>query len=184
MMDGKMRDRSLRTLLAAALATALALATLSPAAAIVRFEPTPEPVPERWLAEVAVDVPWAGVSMKMPADWSVKIKPEPALGISGGGALLVAFGPGDTMCMLEAYDPETIETWQDVGVQPVRELTIAGYRAERFDDMLGTGMAIGSAYTVYAPTIIYSLFCSAERAPIDRWLSLAETLELPSERAP
>ena len=71
-----------------------------------------------------------------------------------------------------------------MGVQPVRELTIAGHRAERFDDMLGTGAAIASAYTVYAPTTIYSLFCSAERAPIDRWLSLAETLELPSERAP
>ncbi len=184
MMDGKMRDRSLRTLLAAALATALALATLSPAAAIVRFEPTPEPVPERWLAEVAVDVTWAGVSMKMPAEWSVKIKREPVLGISGGAALLVAFGPGDTMCMLDAYDPETIETWQDVGVQPVRELTIAGHRAERFDDMLGSGATIASAYSIYAPSTIYSLFCSAERAPIDRWLSLAETLELPAERAP
>ena len=68
MMDGNPRDRSLRTLLATALATALALATLSPAAAIVRFEPTPEPVPERWLAEVAVDV--------RPGDQTLELPPE------------------------------------------------------------------------------------------------------------
>jgi hypothetical protein len=164
--------------------TALVLATFSPVVAIVRFEPTPEPVRERWVAEVEVAVPWAQVSLRVPAEWKVKVKREPTLGISGGAALLAAFGPGGTVCVLDIYDPQTIETWQDAGVQPARDLTIAGHPAERFDDMIGAGAATASAYSIYAPEWIYSLFCTADRAPTDRWLSVIETLELPPERMP
>ena len=164
--------------MATGLSLLLTAAVLSPATAIVRFEPTPEVVPDRWTAEVEVAIEWAGVSVRLPASWRASIKPEPAAGIGGGAALLVAFGPGDTLCMLDMYDADTVETWQDVGVEPAGELTIAGYRAERFDDMLGTGAAIASAYSVYAPGYLFSFMCSAAQAPTDRWLSVAETIQI------
>lgn len=157
---------------------ALILAAYAPTAAVVRFEPTPEPVPERWGAEVDVAVAWAGVSMRVPASWTVRVKDEPATGFASGASLLAASGPGDTMCMLHMFDPRKIETWQDVGVVAADELTIAGHRTERFDDMWGTGSGISSAYSIYAGERLYSLLCSAERAPADRWLSIAETIEL------
>ena len=169
--------RSIAAIVAAVVST---LAILTPASAVVRFEPTPEPVPPRWSADVPVAVEWAGVSMRIPAEWSISIKREPAAGIAGGASLLAAFGPGDSLCLLHAYDPTTVETWQDVGVEPAAELTIAGHRAERFDDMLGTGAPISSAYSIYANDRLYSLLCHADRAPADRWLSIAETLQLPS----
>jgi len=166
-------------LTAIVLALALALATIAPASAVVRFEPTPEPVPPRWSADVPVVVEWAGVSMRIPADWTVSIKREPSAGVTGGASILAAFGPDDSLCLLHMYDPASVQTWQDVGIEATAELTIAGHRAERFDDMLGTGAAISSAYSIYAPDYLYSLLCHAHRAPADRWLSMAETLRLP-----
>ena len=157
---------------------ALTLSASVPTAAVVRFEPTPEPVPERWGVEVDVAVEWAGVSMRVPASWKVRVKREPSAGLGSGTSLLSAFGPGDTLCMLEVFDAATVESWQDVGVAAVAELTIAGHRSERFDDMWGTGSGVTSAYSIYADDRMYSLMCTADRAPIDRWLSIAETIEL------
>lgn len=156
----------------------LAFAVISPATAIVRYEPTPEVVPDRWTAEVEVSVEWAGVSVRIPASWRASIKREPAAGVGSGASLLVAFGPGDTLCMLDMFAADAVETWQDVGVEPADELMIAGHRAERFDDMLGTGATIASAYSVYAPDYVFSFLCSADQAPADRWLSVAETIEV------
>ena len=118
--------------------------------------------------------------MSVPSSWTVRVKDEPATGLGSGATLLATSGPGETLCMLAVYDPERIETWQDVGVAATAELTIAGHRTERFDDMWGTGAGVSSAYSVYAGDHLYSLLCSAEEAPADRWLSIAETIELAS----
>jgi hypothetical protein len=167
-------------LTAVVVALALTLTSVASASAVVRFGPTPEPVPPRWSAEVPVLVEWAGVSMRFPSEWTVSIKREPPAGMAGGASILAAFGPDDSLCLLHLYDPATVQTWQDVGIEATAELTIGGHRAERFDDMLGTGAAISSAYSIYAPEFLYSLLCHARRAPADRWLSIAETLRLPA----
>jgi hypothetical protein len=172
------RPRQTQALSAAVVSLVLALVVVFPATAVVRFEPTREVVPDRWTADVEITVDWAGISVRIPASWDASIKREPPTGIGSGAAVLVAFGPGDTLCMLDMFDAEQVETWQDAGVEAARELTIAGHRSERFDDMLGTGAAITSAYSVYAPSYVYSLLCSADKAPEDRWLSIVETLEL------
>jgi hypothetical protein len=125
-----------------------------------------------------VTVDWAGVSLRIPTAWEASIKREPATGIGSGASLLTAFGLGGTLCMLEVFDPERTETWQDVGVVAVVELTIAGQRAERFDDMWGTSAGVSSAYSIHTSGFLYSFVCSADRAPLDRWLSIAETFEL------
>ncbi len=175
--------RAVHPLAVIGVALALSASALSPAAAVVRFEPKAEPVPVRWPAEVAVAVEWAGVSMRIPASWKVSIKREPGTGIGSGASLMTASGPGDTLCMLDVFDPERVETWQDVGVEAADELTISGHRTERFDDMWGTGASVSSAYSIHARGYVYSLLCSAERAPIDRWLSIAETFEFLSGSA-
>ena len=103
------------------------------------------------------------------------------LGITWGTvsvSLLVAFGPSDSMCMLEVFDADKVESWQDVGVEPTAALSIDGHRTERFDDIRGLGATISSAYSVYASGHVYGFFCSADRAPSDRWFSIAETLRL------
>lgn len=172
-------ERQIRILLAVAAAVTLGVVAQAPVAGVVRFEPTPEPIRQPWDAEVPVDVAWAGVSMRIPSTWTVSIKPEPATSDVSGASLLATLGPGDSVCLLSMYDPGTVETWQDVGVRAAAELTIGGHRAERFDDMLGTGAAISSAYNVHTSDLMYSLLCHADQAPADRWLSLAETLSFP-----
>lgn len=175
-------SRRSRVLVAAIVSSAvLAWASLSSALAVVRFEPTPEPVPERWTADVPVVVDWAGVAMRLPSSWSVSVKREPALGLAGGASILAASGPGRSLCVLHVYDPGRVQTWQDVGVEPALGLTLAGQRAERFDDLLGTGAAVSSAYSIHAPGYLYSLLCHADHAPADRWLSIAQTIELRTE---
>lgn len=165
--------------------SALALTTLSlsvlatmPVSAVVVFEPTREPPPERWLADVPLAIEWADVSMRLPEAWEGKVKRAPVDG-SAGASLMVAFGPGDSVCLLDRYDSEAVESWQDVGVSAVAELLIDGYPAERFDDMLGMGAPTASAYSIDAGERTYSLLCSAEQAPGDRWLSIAETITVP-----
>ena len=174
------QPQPVRPIAAIVAAVALSLALVTPTSAVIRFEPTPEPVPPSWSADVSAVVEWAGVSMRIPAEWTISIKREPAAGIVGGASLLAAFGPDDSLCLLSVYDPAAVETWQDVGIEATAELTIAGHRAERFDDMLGTGAPISSAYSIYANDRLYSLLCHADRAPADRWLSIAETLQLPA----
>ena len=172
-------DRLRRASLATASA-ALAVTLIGPwpAAAVVRFEPSSAPVPERWTADTDVSVPWAGVSMRLPQSWTVSVKPEPLNGVGGGASLLSAFGPDGSLCLLDGYAAANIESWQDVGVRAAEELDISGYRAERFDDMLGTGARHASAYSSYADELVFSLMCSADQAPADSWLSIAESIEL------
>jgi hypothetical protein len=174
-----MRVRIARPLTTAVIALAVALTLVAPASAIVRFEPSPEPVPDRWAPETPVAVTWAGVSIRVPPSWQAKVKPEPSFGVESGASLLVAFGPGDSMLTVHAFDPARVQTWQDVGIEPAAELTIDGHATERFDDMLGTGAPISSAYSVHANGYVYSLLFHAQQAPADRWLSIAETLRLP-----
>lgn len=181
LMSRLFKRRRIQSLVVIGAALVITAAALSPTAAVVRFEPKPEPVPERWAADVVVAVEWAGVSMRIPASWNVSIKREPATGFGSGASLLAASGAGDTLCMLDVFDPAQIETWQDVGVEAAVELTIAGHHTERFDDMWGTGTGVSSAYSIYADGHLYSLLCSADQAPTDRWLSIAETFELLSE---
>ena len=177
-MPAAMMGRRARAAVVLALATTLSVASLTPVAAVVRFEPSPPPAAAPWTADVDVDVPWAGVTMRMPSSWSVSIKREPAFGIGMGASLLVAFGPSDSMCMLEVFDADKVESWQDVGVEPTAALSIDGHRTERFDDIRGLGATFSSAYSVYASGHVYGFFCSADRAPSDRWFSIAETLRL------
>jgi hypothetical protein len=172
------QPRRFRTLVLALTLLLLAVLGAAPTAAIVVFEPTREPAPERWTADVLVSVEWADVSMRIPGSWDANVKRAPLEG-AGGASLLVAFGPGDSMCLLDRYDSASVESWQDVGVSAAAELTIAGYPVERFDDMLGTGAPIASAYSIDAGARVYSLMCSADQAPGDRWLSIAETIVLP-----
>lgn len=159
-------------------ALALLLSASVPAVAIVRFEPSEEPPPERWDAIVPVTIEWADVSMRVPEAWTAKPKRAP-VDEAGGASLLVAFGPGGSMCLLDRYRTATVETWQDVGVSASAELTIDGHVAERFDDMLGTGAPVASAYSIDAGELQYGLLCSADQAPVDRWLSIAETITVP-----
>ena len=168
----------IRRTAAVVVATSLTLAAIAPASAVVVFKPTREPAPDRWLADVPVSVAWADVSMMIPESWTAKVKQEPSVEVNGA-SLLVAFGPDESMCMLEYYVADTIETWQDAGVSASAVLTIDGYPAERFDDMVGTGAATASAYAIDAGELAYGMFCSADRAPEDRWLSIAESLTLP-----
>lgn len=156
----------------------LAVLASTPASGVVVFVPTREPAPESWSAEVPVNVDWADVSMLVPEAWTFRIKREPAVEVNGA-SLLAAFGPGETTCLLDYYEAGSVETWQDVGVDPVAELRIDGHPAERFDDMLGRGAPEASAYAIDAGARTYALFCSADRAPTDRWLSIAETITVP-----
>ena len=157
---------------------ALALSATVPATAIVRFEPSKEPTPERWEAIVPVTVEWADVSMRFPEAWTAKPKRAP-VDEGGGASLLYASGPGGSMCLLDRYRTASIETWQDVGVSASEELTIDGHETERFDDMLGMGAPVASAYSIDAGELQYGLLCSADQAPVDRWLSIAETITIP-----
>ena len=165
-------------LAAASAALAGALIASVPAAAVVVFEPSKEPPPERWQVSVPVTVEWADVSMLLPGSWTARTKSAPVDGISAA-TVLVAFGPGESMCLLKRYEAATVETWQDVGVEATAELIIDGHRAERFDDMLGTGAPAASAYSIHAGDRLYSMLCSAGQAPLDRWLSIAETITVP-----
>ncbi|MEX1295024.1 MAG: hypothetical protein AB1Z67_02525 [Candidatus Limnocylindrales bacterium] len=164
--------------LPALLAAVFLAATAMPAAATVVFVPTREPAPESWPAEVPVDVEWANVSMLIPEAWTFRIKREPGVE-TNGASLLAAFGPGKSTCLLDYYEAGTVETWQDVGVSPVAELRIDGHPTERFDDMLGSGAAAASAYAIDAGSRTYALFCTADQAPTDRWLSIAQTITVP-----
>ena len=164
--------------LAAALASAFMLAATAPTAAIVLSAPEPTPSPAPAQMGGRVEVPWAGLAMTFPAGWEVRVKRPPG-SISGGGAtILVAFGPDDAKCMLDQYDPDTVETWEDVGIEAVAELSIAGMDAQRYDSMWGGGAIGVSAYTVHAPGVQYSLLCTAPSAPDDRWRSIVASLEL------
>lgn len=170
--------RSRRFVAPVALAVSLAASNVSAASAFVVFEPTREPAPDSWLADVPVTVDWAGVSLRVPNEWRTRVKREPGVEVNGA-SLLVAFGPGESMCLLDYYIAGTIETWQDAGVQPTATLSIDGRPAERFDDMLGTGSETASAYSIDAGERIYALLCTAEEAPADRWLSIAESIAVP-----
>ena len=64
-------------------------------------------------------------------------------------------------------------------VEATAELTIDGHRTERFDDMLGMGAPAASAYSIHAGDQLYAMLCSADQAPLDRWLSIAETITVP-----
>jgi hypothetical protein len=172
------KHRRLRTAAVAVVGAILTAVAVMPVAAVVVFEPTREPPPERWLADVPLAIEWADVSMRLPEAWEGKVKPAPADG-AVGASLMVAFGPGDSMCLLDRYNSETVESWQDVGVSAAAQLVIGGYPAERFDDMLGSGAPVSSAYSIDAGERTYSLMCSAEQAPGDRWLSIAETITVP-----
>ena len=158
-------------------ATGLAVAA-TPAAATVVFVPSREPAPESWPAEVPVDVEWADVSMLIPETWTFRVKRAPVVE-TNGASLLVAFGPDESICLLDSYEAGTVETWQDVGVEPVAELSIDGHPTERFDDMLGTGAPTASAYAIDAGSRTYALLCTADQAPTDRWLSIAQTITVP-----
>ena len=170
--------RTITTGAATGAALALVLSASVPAAAIVRFEPSKEPPPERWEANVPVTVEWADVSMRFPEAWTAKPKRAP-VDEGGGASLLVAFGPGGSTCLLDRYRTDTVETWQDAGVSASEELTIDGHETERFDDMLGMGAPVASAYSIDAGELQYGLLCSADQAPVDRWLSIAETITIP-----
>ena len=45
--------------------------------------------------------------------------------------------------------------------------------------MLGMGAPVASAYNIDAGELVYALLCTADEAPGDRWLSIAETIALP-----
>ena len=122
-------------------------------------------------------VEWAGVAMTFPAEWTVSPKRRPGM-LGAGASILVGFGPEGASCLLDRYDPTTVESWRDLGIEPVSELSLDGIRVERFDDMLGTGSGASTAYTLHAPDFQYSLLCSAAAPPQDRWLSIVETIEL------
>ncbi len=172
---------SSRTLLLPALATLLVLAWLSstatPARAIARFDPGPTPSPVAPQSGGRVVVDWTGLAITFPDTWMIKVKRPPGVS-SAGASVLVAFGPGETSCLLDRYDPDAVESWADVGVEPVARLTIAGLLVERFDDMLGMGAPRSTAYTFHAAEFQYSLMCTSADPPVDRWLSIAETVEL------
>ncbi len=172
------RSHRVTSLLAAGTACALALAAALPVTAVVVFEPKKEPPPQRWEVSVPITVEWADVSMLFPETWTARAKRAPGVDVQGA-SLLVAFGPDESMCMLERYRAGSVETWQDVGVNPTAVLTIDGRKVERFDDMLGYGGPAASAYSIHAGEQLYSLWCSADQAPLDRWLSIAETITLP-----
>lgn len=172
--------RSRRRLLPATalmLAASAVLPAAGPAAAVVLFPADPTPAPASPPAGGRVVIDWAGVAMTFPETWTVRPKRAPGI-MTAGASILVAFGPEQTICMLDRYDPDAIETWQDVGIEPVTELTLDGRLVERFDDMLGSGASRASAYTIHAPGFLYSLLCSSADPPDDRWLSLVETIEL------
>lgn len=129
-----------------------------------------------------MQVPWAGLAMTFPTDWEVRVKRPPGRVDEGGATILFARGPDDSKCLLDQYDPATVENWEDVGIEAVAELRIAGQPAKRYDNMWGGGSIGVSAYAVYAPAVQYSLLCTAPVAPDDRWGSIATSLEfLPPE---
>ena len=163
--------------IATMLAASVTLPMATPAAAITLYDLGPKPTPVPPLAGGRVVVDWAGVAIVFPETWTVKVKQAPWLKGSSA-SILVAFGPEGASCLLDRYDPESIETWQDAGVEPVMRLTIDGVLVERFDDMLGTGASRSSAYTIHAPDFQYSLLCAAPEPPDDRWWSIVETVEL------
>lgn len=166
-----------RPLNATALAVALLPMFVLPAAAVVRFEPTPPPTPIPQLPGGRIEVPWAGIAVTFPEDWRVKLgaAPEPSLG--AGASILTAFGP-DAICSIDMYDPSQVDSWQDVGVEADEQLTLAGVPVERFDRPWSEGLDGGSAYTVHAPMVDYSLLCIARQPPDDRWLPIVESIEL------
>lgn len=173
-----MATRNLRqVLLSVLLAATLAAASASGVGAVVRYEPTPRPTPIPPQAGGRVEVTWAGLAVTFPADWQIRVKSEPDIS-TGGAAILTAFGPGDAACTIDLYDPEAVETWRDAGIEPALGLAISGLSAERFDDLWGGGATGVSAYTVYADGLHYSLLCVAPVAPADRWLAIAETIEV------
>ncbi len=165
-------------LAATVLAGILMLMAATPAAAIVLSEPAPTPSPVPPQMGGRVEVPWAGLAMTFPTDWDVRVKRPPGRVNEGGATILFARGPDDAKCMLDRYDPATVENWEDVGIEAVAELSIAGLVAKRYDDMWGGGAIGVSAYTVHAPAVQYSLLCTAPIAPDDRWRSIATSLEL------
>jgi hypothetical protein len=166
-----------RLLSATVLAVALLPMTVLPAAAVVRFEPTPRPTAIPQLPGGRIEVPWAGITVTFPEDWRVKLAaaPEPSLG--AGASILTAFGP-DATCLIDVYDPAQVDSWQDVGVEPDAHLTLAGVLVERFDRPWSEGLDGGSAYTVHASLVDYSLLCIAQQPPDDLWLSIVESIEL------
>lgn len=172
-----MRPRGPGTLASAA-ALGLAIAGGAwPAQAVVRFEPTPAPTAAPPLPGGRVTVGWAGVALDFPADWTVRVKPEPARPLPGGASVLVAFGHRAS-CSLDLYDPRVVESWTDVGVEPTARLTVAGHPAERFDKPWSGGQEDSSAYTVHAPGLDYSLLCVSPDPPADRWRTIIDSLEL------
>jgi hypothetical protein len=166
-----------RPLNAAVLAVALLPTTMLPVAAVVRFEPTPPPTPIPQLPGGRIEVPWAGIAVTFPEDWRVKLgaAPEPSLG--AGASILTAFGP-DATCSIDVYDPAQVDSWQDVGVEPDEQLTLAGMLVERFDRPWSEGLDGGAAYTVHAPMVDYSLLCIALQPPDDLWLPIVESIEV------
>lgn len=177
------RGRSPRIALAAVVSTltAVALSALMPALparSAVLYEPTPGPTAAPTQLGGRAEVPWAGVAITFPDTWEVRFKRPPGAALRGGAAILVALGPGSAICTLDLFDPVTVEQWEDVGIEPVEELTIAGVPALRYDDMWGEGAFGVSSYAVFTSTIQYSLLCKDDVAPNDRWLSIAETIEL------
>ena len=101
-----------RTMLSPALATMLAAAavmpTVTPANAIALFEPEPTPPPVSPQIGGRVMVDWAGLAMTFPDEWTVQVRRAPAVS-SAGASVLVAFGPQETSCLLDRYDPNTFE---------------------------------------------------------------------------
>ena len=107
----------------------------------------------------------------------MRVKRPPGRVNDGGATVLFARGPDDANCMLDQYDPATVENWEDVGIEAVAEPSIAGLVAKRYDDIWGGGAIGVSAYTVHAPAVQYSLLCTAPIASDDRRRSIATSLE-------
>ena len=162
---------------AAVLAVALLPTSMLPVAAVVRFEPTPPPTRSPGCQVAGSRFRGQASPSTFPEDWRVKLgaAPEPSLG--AGATILTAFGP-DATCSIDVYDPAQVDSWQDVGVEPDEQLTLAGMLVERFDRPWSEGLDGGAAYTVHAPMVDYSLLCIALQPPDDLWLPIVESIEV------
>ncbi len=131
-----------------------------------------------------VEASWAGIAVTFPERWEVDVERGPWTEPDFEGPVLVlaGYGTSDTgsfaYCSVSVhdgsdYDWSTARAWSDAALE------IGGAPALYFDvvEPWGPMTDYRATFVIAGPESVFTLECSSDDPPVDRWLSIAETLE-------
>ena len=133
-----------------------------------------------------VDVPAAGFAVSLPVGWTVMIDTSEPREFTER-PVLTAIAPDGESCEVSTHEPDawnSLEEWAGTVLLRLRGfgpldfgyVELATGDAVRID--LDLGERESSSFFLESDAGYLAIGCIAEAAPLDRWLSIAETLEV------